>query len=166
MYKTHPKDRVKKELSKLKPLKYNKFMWWRKYTSPNPPSQKRTSTFYDRIENGDYDFSHYFWQAQQVEIELNEKFLNAKDYQEYLDNSQLDKVRRKRLLEDFIKDENEKLETIKRNVCKVFDLTEEEYYTKVENFDGTLSEFWESLGKGIKKPFIQPPPKHILNGRY
>lgn len=166
MYKTHPKSRVEKELSKLKPLKYNKFMWWRRYTSPNSLLQKRTSTFYDRIENGDYDFSHYFWQAQQVEIEINEKHAKAKDYQDFLDLTQLDKARRKRLYEDFIKDENEKLEIIKRNVCKVFGLTEEEYYTKVENFDGTLSEFWKSLGGEKNKPFIQPPPKHILNGKY
>ena len=34
---TQPEEVVDKELSKLKPLNYNKFMWWRTHSQPGVP---------------------------------------------------------------------------------------------------------------------------------
>jgi hypothetical protein len=38
---TQPEEVVDKELSKLKPLNYNKFMWWRTHVQPGAPLGKR-----------------------------------------------------------------------------------------------------------------------------
>ncbi len=37
---TQPEEVVEKELSKLKPLNYNKFMWWRTHAQPGAPLGK------------------------------------------------------------------------------------------------------------------------------
>ena len=73
---------------------------------------------------------------------MNQKHIKAKDYRDYFDNTQLDKARRKRLWEDFIKDEDEKLEYIAKQFQKLFFITEKEYQKEIEEFDGTLEEFY------------------------
>jgi len=141
MYRTHPQELVERKLSELRPLNYNQFRWWRRWDSKRAPLPNKASLL-AKIQNGDLDFSHYFWQAQYTEIEMNQKYAKAKDYRDYLDNVQLDKARRKRLWEDFIKDEAEKLEYIAKQFQKLFFITEKEYQKEIEEFDGTLEEFY------------------------
>ena len=141
MYRTHPQEIVEQKLSELRPLNYNQFRWWRRWDSKRASLPNKASLL-DKIQNGDLDFSHYFWQAQYTEIEMNQKYTKAKDYRDYLDNVQLDKARRKRLWEDFIKDEDEKLEYIAKQFQKLFFITEKEYQKEIEEFEGTLEEFY------------------------
>jgi hypothetical protein len=54
---------VLKEIKKLQPLNYNQFMWWRRFASKNKPLPKGAS-FQDRIKNKEFEFSHFYWQAQ------------------------------------------------------------------------------------------------------
>ena len=141
MYRTHSPELVEQKLSELRPLNYNQFRWWRRWDSKRSALPNKASLL-AKIQNGDLDFSHYFWQAQYTEIEMNQKYAKTKDYRDYLDNVQLDKARRKRLWEDFIKDESEKLEYIAKQFQKLFFITEKEYDSELETFDGTLEEFY------------------------
>ena len=75
---TQPEEVVNKELSKLKPLNYNKFMWWRTHAQPGAPLGKR-APLKDRIVNGDFDFSSYQWQAQSAAIQARKKVDGNKD---------------------------------------------------------------------------------------
>jgi hypothetical protein len=50
------------EFSKLRKLKYNQFRWWRMYDNPNPTKPKH-SMLIDKIRNGDFDYSHFRYQA-------------------------------------------------------------------------------------------------------
>ena len=72
LYKTSDEKVVKREIKKLQPLNYNKFFWWRRYASKVKPLPKKSS-FLDRIKNGEYEFSHFYWQWKLSEIELNER---------------------------------------------------------------------------------------------
>lgn len=155
MYRTHPQEIVEQKLSELRPLNYNQFRWWRRWDSKRASLPNKASLL-DKIQNGDLDFSHYFWQAQYTEIEMNQKYTKAKDYRDYLDNVQLDKARRKRLWEDFIKDEDEKLEYIAKQFQKLFFITEKEYQKEIEEFDGTLEEFYHHCQTLYNK---RPQPK-------
>ena len=56
--------------------------------------------------------------------------------------TQLERARRKRLWEDFEKDEAEKLKAIEKEFTKTFKISKEEYNSELENFDGTLEEFY------------------------
>jgi len=61
---------VLKEIKKLQPLNYNQFRWWRRFDSPNKSLHKNTDLL-RKIQNGDFDFSHFFWQAKYTELEIN-----------------------------------------------------------------------------------------------
>ena len=56
-------DTVLEKISQLQPLNYNQFRWWRRFDSPNKPLHKN-SDLLRKIRNGDYEFSHYYWQAR------------------------------------------------------------------------------------------------------
>jgi len=141
MFKTHTEEIIKEKLAELKPLNYNQFRWWRRWDSKNTPLLNQAPLL-DKIQNGDYEFSHYFWQAQFSELELNKKLTETKDTQHWIEVTQLERARRKRLWEDFEKDEAEKLKAIEKEFTKTFKISKEEYNSELENFDGTLEEFY------------------------
>ena len=49
LYKTNDPKVIVREIKKLKPLKYNKFMWWRRFSSKNIPLPKGAK-FFDKIK--------------------------------------------------------------------------------------------------------------------
>jgi hypothetical protein len=130
MFKTHSEEIIKTKLADLKPLNYNQFRWWRKWDTKNIPLLNQAPLL-DKIQNGDFEFSHYFWQAQFSELELNKKLTETKDTQHWIEVTQLERARRKRLWEDFEKDESDKLRTIEKEFLKTFKITKEDDRTEV-----------------------------------
>jgi hypothetical protein len=141
IYKTHPKEIVLEKLSNFQPLNYNQFRWWRRWDSKNKPLHKLKPSL-DKIRNGDFDHSHYFWQAQFSEIEMNEKYLQLNDGDRWMEETQVDRARRKRLYEDFEKDEAEKLKQIQKEFILTFRMSKENYEQEVIKFDGSLEDFY------------------------
>ena len=82
VYDGSNEETILREISKLRPLKYNKFQWWRKFASNNRPLDDKAPLL-DKIKNGDLEFSNYFWQARYIELLLNEKREAAKDGMEW-----------------------------------------------------------------------------------
>lgn len=138
---------LKEKLQPLRKLSYNKFRWWRMYDDPRKPLPNKSS-FLDKILNGEYDYSHYSYQAQLCEHELNQMWLDCKsDMQLFNEKSSVLRARRKRLLGDFEKDENEKLKKIFKEFSKNFKVSDEELATTIErDFDGTLEELYHYMG--------------------
>jgi len=141
IYKVGNEDLVLEEISKLRPLKYNKFQWWRRFASPNRPLEDKAPLI-DKIKNGDLDFSNYFWQALYTELELNAKRGEVRDGSEWIETTQVDRARRKRLWEDFEKDEMKKLEYIKKQFTKVFKMTAGDYEEQLSKATGTLEDLY------------------------
>jgi hypothetical protein len=56
-------------------------------------------------------------------------------------------TRRKKLWEDFEKDESTKLQDIKKNFLKEFEIDSEDYEDEIGEFDGTLEEFYYYIRK-------------------
>ena len=107
LFKVNDPKLVKREISKLKSLNYNQFRWWRRFDTKIKPLPNGSSLL-DRIKNGEYEFSHYYWQAQYCELEINEKLKEYRgDIQKLLENNAVDLARRKRLGEDLNKAEPE-----------------------------------------------------------
>jgi hypothetical protein len=166
MYIIHSKEEILKELSKLKRIRYNQFRWWRRWESQKP-SLSKTKPLIDRILNGDFDFSNYYWQAQYVHIEMEEKKSIAKDNLHWLEIVTTDRARLKRLIDDFERDENERLAELEKSFLKSFHITKEDYRSYLEKFDGTIEELYHYIserhftntskrgrGKAIKKDFL------------
>lgn len=165
LYKIDNPDLVLKEISKLQPLNYNQFRWWRRFDSKVKPLPKG-ATFLQRIQNGEFEFSHYYWQAQLCELEINAKVQEYRgDIQKLIEKNAVDLARRKRLWEDFNKIESELLAELKKNFTREFIMTNQQYDQHVINFDGTTEEFYmyclktfERSGKKIERR--GRPPKN------
>ena len=167
VYRVGNEDLILEEVSKLRPLKYNKFQWWRRFASPNRPLEDKAPLI-DKIKNGDLEFSNYFWQALYTELELNAKKEEIKDSMKWIETTQVDRARRKRLWEDFEKDEAKKLEYIKKQFVKIFKMTPEDYEEQLLKIDGTLEDLYyrcESLFglkvKELKAPRVKRQPRVV-----
>lgn len=141
MYNVENKELVLKEIAKLQPLNYNQFRWWRRFDQPNKALDKNAPLL-DKIQNGDLEFSHFWWQAKYTEIELNQKLNESIDYHHFLESCQVDRARRKRLYEDFDKNESETLSYIQKEFVKEFRMTKEDYEDEVSEFGGSLEELY------------------------
>jgi hypothetical protein len=142
LYNTSDPKLVHKEIKKLQPLNYNKFMWWRRFNTKTQPLP-RGAKFLDRIKNGEYEFSHYYWQWKLTELEINDLCVKYKgDIQKLLENNAVDLARRKRLIDDFEKDENARLKALKDGFMREFVMTREEFEEHTIEFGGTTEEFY------------------------
>jgi len=153
MYNVGNEELVLKEIAKLQPLNYNQFRWWRRFDQPNKALDKNAPLL-DKIQNGDLEFSHFWWQAKYTEIELNQKLNESIDYHHFLESCQVDRARRKRLYEDFDKIEPELLLYIQKEFVKEFRMTKEDYEDEVGEFGGSLEDLYHhcsvKYGKKIR----------------
>ena len=136
----HPKEVINKEISKLQPLKYNQFFWWRKFKDKSPLSSKEA--VHARIDNGDFDFSSYYWQAQYALIEMEEKTGHISDPGNRHEAQTIYRERWRRLMTDYEKDEFQRLDNYKKAITGVFEIEKDELEKKMEDFDGTLKELY------------------------
>ena len=147
---TLTRSRLQKEFSKLQKLNYNQFRWWRMYDTKNKPLDKR-QPLRDRILNGDYDFSHYWYQAAWVEHDLNDLEIECKgDVGLFVEKGAVLRARRKRLLEDFERDEKEKLEELYREFPKYFKVSKDQVKEEMANFSGSLIDFYYHIDDKYK----------------
>ena len=150
---------LKKEFSKLQKLNYNQFRWWRMYDVKNKPLDKR-QPLRDRILNGDYDFSHFWYQAAWVEHDLNDLQVECKgDDGLFVEKGAVLRARRKRLLEDFEKDEKEKLEELYREFPKYFKISKDQTKEEMIKFSGSLIDFYYHIDDKYKISFASYPLK-------
>ena len=136
----HSKETINKEINKLQPLKYNQFYWWRKFKEKSPLSTK--DAVHARIDNGDFDFSSYYWQAQYALLEMEEKTGHIKDPSIRHESQTLFRERYRSLMNDFEKDEPQRLETYIKVMTGLFEIEKDELENKMETFDGTLKELY------------------------
>ena len=142
LFKISNPELVIKHIKKLQPLNYNQFRWWRQFDSKTKLLPKGAS-LQNRIKNKEFEFSHYYWQAQYCEMRTNEKVKSYNgDIQRLIENDGVELARRKRLWEDFEKNESENLQELQKLFLREFILTPEEYDEHIINFDGTLEEFY------------------------
>jgi hypothetical protein len=136
------KEIVEKELSKLQKLNYNKFRWWRMYTDGHTPLPNK-SLFIDKILNGDFNPSLYMWQVWLVEHDLNEIWSTSKnDMSMFLENTSVQRARRKRLTEDFEKEEFERMYSLYEHFFKYFDIDRDQLEEEMLECSGELKDLY------------------------
>lgn len=136
----HSNKTINKEISKLQPLKYNQFYWWRKFKDKSPLSSKEA--VHARIDNGDFDFSSYYWQAQYALIEMEEKTGHISDPGNRHDAQTIYRERYRRLMNDYEKDEAQRLAEYKKTITNLFEIEDNDLEKKMEDYDGTLKELY------------------------
>ena len=149
------RNTVKRRLKNYQKLNYNQFRWWRWYESKNKPLPYKAS-FRDKILNGDFDQSPFMLQAYLCEHMMNDILAECdEDYQKFLEKSKLLGARRKRLLEDYEKDEFNKLEEIYSQFQKNFDITRKQIEEEALKCCGELIDLYYIIeGKYRKKHYV------------
>jgi|694.fasta_scaffold03895_6 hypothetical protein len=142
---TQPEEVVNKELSKLQPLNYNQFMWWRTHAQKGQPLGKR-APLKDRIVNGDFDFSCYYWQAQNTAIQARKKLNLEKDnYQAQYEKVTVDIARYRRLIADYEKEESTRLNELYEAFTSAYKISQEELIDKLCSWSGDILSFYEYM---------------------
>lgn len=121
---------------------YNRFHWWRSYVDKNKPMSSR-SPLRDRILNGDFGLASYKFEAEVVEHRMNERFVELHDDMgRYVEETSLDRARRKRLLEDYEVDEKRKLDDLAKSFSDLIGLTKDKIFDELIEYNDTLIEFY------------------------
>ena len=138
----HSRETVMEHINKLQPLNYNKFMWWRTHTDKVVPLGKR-AMLKDRILNGEFNPSSYFWQAQLSLYTAKDKLdLEKHDMRYQMEICAVDFARHKRLMEDYEKEESSRMEALYDAFTSAYKITREELEEKFLNFHGTILDFY------------------------
>ena len=134
---TLSRSRLQKEFSKLQKLNYNQFRWWRMYDV--------------KVKPLDYDFSHFWYQAAWIEHDLNDLEIECNgDSGLFIEKGAVLRARRKRLLEDFEKDEFDKLNSLYNEFPKYFRINREQVKEEMVNFSGSLIDFYYHIDDKYK----------------
>jgi len=147
---TFTREELEEKFSHLQKLNYNQFRWWRMYDVKKKPLAAHFP-FRNRIANGDYDFSHYWYQAAWVEHDINDLSIECKDDAGlFSEKVQVLSARRKRLYEDYEKDEKWKLDDLVKEFSRNFHITKDEAMLEMEEFGGTLLELYDYISTHSK----------------
>ncbi len=139
----HDRDVVDANLSRYQPLNYNRFMWWRSHTDGIKPLSKR-ATLKARIENGDFNESSYFMQAQLALHTAKDKVdLNRHNHSDQLEILAVDLARYKRLMQDYEKEETARLEALYDAFTKTFNMTRSGLEEELCNWPGELLSYYK-----------------------
>ena len=143
-------EEITKALKGLRKVKYNRFRWYNMYEPKKTPLHPRRA-IEARIENGDFDLSHYHYQIQLVEHKLNDLYRRTYPNQEYyVEEGRVSIQRRKKLLEAYHKDELIKLNELSNGLSILFKTDKETIYKHMESFEGTPTELLKHLIKIYK----------------
>jgi len=139
----HSREVVMEKIKKLQPLNYNKFMWWRTHTDKVIPLGKR-APLKNRILNGEFEFSSYYWQAQLSLYNALDKIdLKKHDSMFQMEICSIDFSRYKRLMIDFDKEESIRLKNLYDAFTESYKITKEELEEKFLNWGGDIYSFYE-----------------------
>jgi len=148
-----PRKFLEEQLSKLTTKRYNQFVWWRRYEVRQTLQDK--APLYDKIMNGDYEHSDYYYQAEMENYLLYDKIKDIKYFEDQLDLRSLFGARWKRLIDDYQKDEKDIMRKMKRDFKSTFNISPERLELIMEDFDGTTIELYDYVKKLTKETRIQ-----------
>jgi hypothetical protein len=134
---------------------YDRFMWWRSFTPKNKPLSK-SKPLRDRIANGDLDHAPYLFESYLAEYTMNEKYLEnitrsgEVDYSKWRQETSVDGARKKRLLEDYDKEESKRLDELRLGFMKEFGIDHDTYIKEAENSSKKLLDFYDYMSRKYK----------------
>lgn len=134
---------IQDKLSNLPLKSYNQYQWWRRFDHRRELSEK--AQLRDKILHGDFEVSDYLYQAELEEYLLEEKEKKCKTADEAHELRKLFHERRRRLIEDYEKEENKFMEKLLSALRKEFSVSNEYLMSIMENFDGTTLELYDYL---------------------
>ena len=132
---------------------YNKFWWWRRFQPRQTLHKYRRLD--ERIPNGDFEVSDYYWQLQYEDVleqEATDKEPNPDKKHEI---RCMFGERRRRLSKDYEADEAKILDEMYKAFKNELGMKRDEVDDEMLNFDGTLAEFYYYLTNKQKLKICQ-----------
>ena len=131
---------LQERIEQYTPIKYNQWYWWRRFKSRD--TLHKYQSLEDKIKNGDFEVSDYhWWMLWENELE-KEAISKLEDPEKRHELRCLFGERRRRLIEDYIKDEAKILEAMYKDFWLELKMKQEEVEEEILQFEGTLSEFY------------------------
>jgi hypothetical protein len=134
---------LQKKIASYEKLNYNRWFWWRRFKGRE--TLHKYQPLKDKIVNGDYEPSDYhWWMLWENELE-QESLSKITDVGKQHEARCLFGERRRRLMNDFEKDEAKILEAMYKDFWLAFRMKQDEVEDEMFNFDGTLLEFYHYI---------------------
>ena len=134
---------LQEKISSYEKLNYNRWFWWRRFKGRE--TLHKYQPLKDKIMNGDYEPSDYhWWILWENEVE-KESISKITDVGKQHEARCLFGERRRRLMNDYEKDEAKILEAMYKDFWLAFRMKREEVEDEMFNFDGTLLEFYHYI---------------------
>jgi hypothetical protein len=131
---------LKDRISTFRKNTYNRFYWWRRFQPRDTLHKYRRLN--ERIPNGDFEVSDYHWQVLWENELEKEAIAKLEDPNKQHELRCLFGERKRRLTEDYIKDEAKILEAMYKDFRVELKMKQEEVEDEMLQFEGTLSEFY------------------------
>ena len=134
---------LKDRIATFRKNTYNKFWWWRRFQPRQTLHKYRRLD--ERIPNGDFEVSDYYWQLQYEDVleqEATDKEPNPDKKHEI---RCMFGERRRRLSKDYEADEAKILDEMYKAFKNELGMKRDEVDDEILNFDGTLAEFYYYL---------------------
>ena len=131
---------LQERIEQYTPISYNQWYWWRRFKSRD--TLHKYQPLVAKIKNGDFEVSDYHWWSlweNELEKEAISKLADPNKQHEL---SCLFGERKRRLAEDYIKDEAKILEAMYKDFWVELRMKQEEVEEEMLQFEGTLSEFY------------------------
>jgi len=136
---------------------YNPYYWWRRFKSRD--TLHKYQPLEAKIKNGDYETSDYHWWIL-WENELEKKAISEISEPDRQHETRcLFGERRRRLMDDFERDEAKILEAMYKDFKIELKMSQEEVENEMLDFEGTLAEFYYYIRnkKNIKRQYDNYP---------
>jgi hypothetical protein len=135
--------KLEDKIKSFTPSRYNKFFWWRRFEQRKP--LHKYHPLRNKIANGDYEVSDYFYQIQWENKLIEDKIASMDSPEDQHDFRKLSGERVRRLTVDYEKDQAKIDESMFEDFRITFKLSKDTVEKKMVEFDGTLLEFYDSL---------------------
>ena len=131
---------LQEKISSYEKLNYNRWFWWRRFKGRE--TLHKYQPLKDKIMNGDYEPSDYHWWVLWENNLEQEAISKITDVGKQHEARCLFGERRRRLMNDYEKDEAKILEAMYKDFRVELRMSQEEVEEEMIQFDGTLSEFY------------------------
>ena len=131
---------LQERMEQYTPISYNQWYWWRRFKSRD--TLHKYQPLVAKIKNGDFEVSDYHWWSlweNELEKEAISKLADPNKQHEL---RCLFGERKRRLTEDYIRDEAKILEAMYKDFWVELRMKQEEVEEEMLQFEGTLSEFY------------------------
>lgn len=130
-------------ISTFQKKNYDRWYWWRRF-QPRQTLHKY-NRLDQRIPNGDFEVSDYYWQIKYEDVLEQEAIANEINPDKKHEIRCMFGERRRRLTKDYEADEAKILDEMYKAFKNELGMKRDEVDDEMINFDGTLAEFYTYL---------------------